>query len=1085
MKMTDRIFSPELLEKIHSLNTPLIKNIDRRLTELLAAGIYAHAKDHVIWIVGENENLGEKEEKLKQWLRFLGVDRNPVTAYIKPFADPYINNSSDFNTIRHKVNFASQLKQGKRLLVLTTLSALGIRLERKGDLSGFFMALKTGQEIPRDELTGRLISMGYRARGIVEEKGDIAWRGSIVDVFPIDANNPVRIEIEGEEVVSIRVFHPDTQKSIERIEYTTFPLARFFMDYKNNRDYCQEDVRRMVYLPYLLKKYRVIVSDIRKINNEFDKLMDNYEKLYHIALEKEAQPNLLYKPRHVFDFPLQKETFLSIDETYDDISGSSQWVRLKHSIIDFNQEDIGTVKDKIENRGYTLYGYSSEEKLLDNLEEYFGAFSHFPLDIPCSFENPTTRSLFLTRMDYRYMEKVQAIEEFNELKSDNLVKEIQEGDMVVHQEHGIGKFTGFTQLGFEGGTTEFLKIQYSSNEFLYVPVYQLDVLSKYVSFEGHSPRLDKMGGVSWRTKQNRARKSIVTYARELLLLYATRKAVSGSSYPRDPELEERLVQEFQYVETEDQKRAIREVSLDLEAEYPMDRLICGDVSFGKTEVALRATFRVVSNGKQVAVLCPTTILAYQHFNTFKKRFAHFPITVAMLSRLVSPSRRKKILKELKEGRVDVVIGTHSLIAKGVGFKRLGLYIIDEEQRFGVFQKEKLKKNREDIDALSLSATPIPRTLSLSMAGLQDISTIQTPPMGRIAIKNYVGLFSRDIIMSALLKEIERDGLVFIVYNNIEQIYTFQEQLRSWLPEVPTAVIHARMKTEVIEKSLMDFINKKHRVLISTTIIENGIDIPDVNTLIILGADRFGLTQLYQLRGRIGRGSRQAYAYFLVKSGQLTEKARMRLEAIREFADLGSGFKLAEFDLKLRGAGSLLGNKQHGHIEALGFDYYHKLLNKTVKELKGDIEKEKEIPIKINFSYSIEAEYIPDSAERIRVYRRIIESMEFEELDELRIELEDRYGRLPIGMERIFFAGGMRVMARKCRLEEVEVYTDKVYVRFPDTQFKFSLVNRSFLHHFRDFQLEIQDKRTCTVHFDDYDELLLAMKPICQVAREPE
>ncbi|MCP4157479.1 MAG: DEAD/DEAH box helicase, partial [bacterium] len=736
--------------------------------------------------------------------------------------------------------------------------------------------------------------------------------------------------------------------------------------------------------------------------------------------------------------------------------------------------DIGAIKDKIENNGCKLHVFSEDKKITRNLEELFGKFELIPKSFPFSFENTVTGSLFLTSGTYRFREKTGIIEESQELKGEKLVNEIQINDLVVHKTHGIGRFIGFTKLGFEDNISEFLKIGYLNNEFLYVPVYELDVLSKYVAFEGYSPKMDKMGGNSWLAKQKRAKKSIITFAKELLQLYAMRKAIKGNSYEKDYELEDRLEQNFRFVETEDQKRAIRAVFRDLEANFPMDRLICGDVSFGKTEVAIRAAFRVVCNGKQVALLCPTTILAYQHYSTFKKRFAPFPVNLAMLSRMVTAGKRKSIHKALTAGTIDIVIGTHSLLSKDIAFKRLGLYIIDEEQRFGVFQKEKLKKNRENIDALSLSATPIPRTLSLSLAGLQDISNIETPPIGRIAIKNYVGWFTKEILVSALLKEIERDGLVFIVYNNIEKIYTFQAQLQQWLPEIPSVVIHARMKGEVIEKNLLDFINKKYKVLISTTIIENGIDIPDVNTLIILGADRFGLTQLYQLRGRVGRGNRQAYAYFLVK-GHISDKARTRLDAIREFADLGSGYKLAELDLELRGAGSLLGNKQHGHIEALGFDYYHRLLNQTVKELKGEFEKEKEPQVKINFSYSISPDYIPNSSERIGFYRRILEAEEYGQLDELRMELYDRYGRLPASIEKVFFAGIIRVLAKKCRFEEVELFPSHVVIRFPEIDGGKPPVNKDFIKKFNAFDMLIMDEKTCEFRFDDYEEFIHRFK----------
>lgn len=1073
MNFIKNVFSRELMDLIKSSNTTDINNIDRDLEELLVAGIFAQEKRHLIWVVGENENLLEKRQKLKSWLRFLGVKEYCIRYYTKPFEDPYINNNIHFNAIGNKVYLVSALLDNKRLIVLTSRSALSIKIEKRTQLKDFFLKVAVDQIATRPDLTGKLISMGYRARSIVEEKGDVAWRGSIVDVFPLNSRHPARIEIEGDRIISIRWFNPDTQKSIEQIKYCLFPTARFFLDYETNADYFQSRKTGMVHLNQLLKDYRLIVSDRKKINDEFQKLLIHYDKIYEISQEKKENSNvsMLPNPLEIFDFPLDQEKLSSINETYDNISSSTELVKLRHSIIDFDQEDIGTIKDKIEHNDYHLSLFSRKQKIIDNLREYFEHFNYFDTELPYSFENTRTNTLFVTHRNFQFHEKIESSAKSEELKSENLAREIQVNDLVVHQKHGIGKFVGFKNLGFEGNVTEFLKIEYANNEFLYVPVYELDVLSKYVAFEGFNPQLDKMGGSTWRMKQKKAKNSIIVFAKELLQLYAMRKTIKGRSYHKDYEMEERLEQGFQFVETEDQKRAIRDVLTDLEAEYPMDRLICGDVSFGKTEVALRAAFRVVTGGKQVAVLCPTTVLAYQHYTTFKKRFASFPISIAMLSRMVSNRKKNSILKDLAEGRIDIIIGTHALISKDMNFKRLGLYIIDEEQRFGVFQKEKLKKDREDIDALSLSATPIPRTLSLSMAGLQDISPIQTPPIGRVAIKNYVGWFSREVVVSALLNEMERDGQVFIIYNNIEKIYSFQKQLQNWLPDVDSIVIHAQMHSDIIEKNLMDFIDKKYRVLISTTIIENGIDIPDVNTLIVLNADRFGLTQLYQLRGRIGRGNRQAFAYFLIQSNTISEKAKVRLDAIREFAELGSGYKLAEFDLKLRGAGSLLGNKQHGHIEALGFDYYHRLLNKTVKELKGEIEKEKESQIKINFSYSIEAEYIPNSTERITVYRRILEAKDFDELDDLRLELEDRYGRLPQSMEKIFYAGMIRVLSKQCHLEEVEVFPDKVKIRFPEITTGESLVDRRFLVKFREFDMEILDKRTSIFNFTDYREFI--------------
>ncbi|MGE5342519.1 MAG: helicase-related protein [Candidatus Omnitrophota bacterium] len=1067
MEILDLIFSPALQQsmKDHTSDTD-VNNIERDFSELVAAGLFYFQRRHLLWIVGENENLNEKKEKLELWLHALGIGQDHIRIhfYAIPFEDPYINNDSSVRAIGYKARLAAAILEDQPLIVITTLSALGLKIENRVDLPLFFLELKKDETMNRQYLIDELNAMGYQTRNIVEEPGDIAWRGSIVDVFPIDSDFPVRLEIEGDQVVSLRVFDPDSQKSLKHIPHIVFPICRFFFDYDTCADYFKGSQKGLEYLPQLLGNHCTLVSDKKKVIDEYRKLLDNYEKIYDIHLEEDPQ---IKPPSDWFRFQLDEEPIFNINETWDTISSDVEWVKVKKGLLEFDLQDIGYINEKLDKGQFQLYVFSPKQiKIPDSFKQVV----HIESRIPYSFENHHTRTIFLAERNFQYIEK---IERRSQVKSENLANEIQIGDVVVHKRHGIGKFIGFTRLTFEGNVTEFLKIEYLDSEYLYVPVYELDVLAKYAAFEGQAGKLDKLGGHTWEQKTKKAQKSIISFARELLELYATRKTVKGNAFPRDYELEEKLEAGFQYVETEDQKRAIKEVLADLEKEYPMDRLLCGDVSFGKTEVALRAALRVVANGKQVVVLCPTTILAYQHFTTFSRRLAGFPVTVAMLSRMVQPKRRKTVIKALAEGKIDIIIGTHSLISKHVTFKRLGLYIIDEEQRFGVFQKERIKTDREEIDVLSMSATPIPRTLSFSLAGLQDISIIQTPPIGRVAIKNYVGYFSRDIIVSAVLSEVERGGSVFIVYNDIGRIYEFKEDLQKWLPNIPSVVIHAQMKGEDIEANLMDFIDKKFRVLISTTIIENGIDIPDVNTLIILDADRFGLTQLYQLRGRIGRGNRQAYAYFLVRSMDLSEKAKARLEAIREFAELGAGYKLAEFDLKLRGAGSLLGNKQHGHIEALGFDYYHQLLANTIKELRGEIETKKESRIHIHFSYSIDAAYIKNSSERIMLYRRILEAEGLDSLEELRIELEDRYGRLPQSIDKIFFAGTIRLLMEAWQLEEVDVYLERVIMKFRDSAMPESLFESSkhVWHYPGNVKMEIIDPLTREFSFPDYKKFV--------------
>lgn len=1071
------IFGPQLERRIQEgAASPVIRleNIPGNLVELAVAGIYcldnpedSHAPRPLIWVTGINENFREKAARLRQWLAAFTSPTPRLRFYIPPFEDPYINNDCDPRATGYKVRLLSALQRGKGPppVIITNLAALNLRIEPRGKFPAFFQRLEVDGEADRDQLIEKLAAMGYRPRNIVEEQGDIAWRGSIVDVFPIDGMNPARIEIEGDTVVSIRLFDSDTQKSLKRISSISLSVSRFFLEHEHCKDYFNGDTGDMPYLTSLLGDYRMVVSDRRKISDEFQKLLNHYDKLYELA--SDAKP-----PAQLFAFPFDDERVISIDETWDDISAPKSELVPQKSIRDFNLDDLHTIRDKVDNMGYKLAIFSDKQDT-GHLTREFTSFQHIAARIPCSFENPLTRTIYLTEKTYRYTEKIK---KSTEIKSEQLLNEIQPGDLVVHQLHGIGRFTGFKKLTFENHISEFLKIEYLGKEYLYVPVYELDVLSKYVSFEGHSPKIDKMGGSSWSVKNKRAQKSIISFAKELLELYAMRKAIKGTSYSTDYELETKLGQGFEYVETEDQKRAIKDVSADLEAAFPMDRLICGDVSFGKTEVALRAAMRVVANGNQVALLCPTTILAFQHNSTFKKRFRQFPVTIAMLSRMVKAKRKKEILEQLAAGSIDIIIGTHSLLSKDIAFQRLGLYIIDEEQRFGVFQKEKLKQGREDIDVLSMSATPIPRTLSLSLAGLQDISTIQTAPIGRLAVKNFVGHFSREVVVSAILHEIERQGQVFIVYNDIERIYSFQKDLEDWLPEVSSVVIHAKMKSQDIEDNLMKFIEKDYQVLLSTTIIENGLDIPAVNTLIIMDAERFGLTQLYQLRGRIGRSNRQAFAYFLVKTMNISDKAKSRLEAIREFADLGSGFKLAEFDLKLRGAGSLLGNRQHGHIEALGFDYYHQLLVKTINELKGEDQKEKQGKVNIHFSYSIDSTYIKHSVERISLYRRILEAENFQRIDELKAELTDRYGRPHESVEKIFFAAMVRVMVKLYRLEEVDVYLDSVIIRFPDSpENRRKLTIQKYLPDTLIMEPLNGSELTWTFLFDDYKSFVADFK----------
>jgi len=1023
----ERVFSDGLRERLGGSAGISIGNVDPELRELVVAGALGLGRSSIIWVVGENEDFTEREARLRGWCEFLGIDPGPVFIYKRPFQDPYVNQGEDLSALRGKLRLIEGLKPGGRSLVVTTLSALSVRLEEPGAWPEISLTIRTAEPQDRNRFISRVQDMGYRVRDFVEGPGDMSWRGSIVDVFPVTVDFPLRIEFAAGRVASLRSFDLKTQKSISGHEAARISQSRFFRRHHTLADYLKGDKAAMVHLPEIVGDCRFFVNDMNRIDAEHSTLLRDYNHLFRMA--KKGDPDL--PPiGEVFDFTLDPSRTISLDEEYDEVSCPIELKKERKCLLEFTREDIDTVGRRVQLEGLSGTICSRKTDVLSELPEAWAGFTRLALHIPHSFENTVTRSLFITFRPYRSRDESPRIDT-DPAVYDPEVKKIHFGDLVVHKQHGIGRFVGIKWLEIGEHASEFLQVAYKGNEYLYVPVYELDVLEKYVAFEGIAPPLDRLGGKSWAVKQARARKSIVQFARELLELYAMRRSIRGNAYPRVPDLESRLQDEFRYVETEDQKRAIRDVLVDLESDHPMDRLLCGDVSFGKTEVAIRAALRVLSNGKQVALLCPTTILAMQHHQTFKTRFEPFPLQVALLSRMVPTAERQRIRRDLGEGRVDMVIGTHSLLSKDVEFKDLGLYIIDEEQRFGVFQKEKLKRGREDVDVLSLTATPIPRTLSLSLAGLQDLSIIQSPPIGRLAIKNFVGRYTKEMIISAVLAEMERDGLVYIVCSTIERLYAFMEECTSWLPAVPLSAIHAQMPTATIEKNLLGFIHKESRVLVSTTIIENGIDIPDVNTLIVIDADRFGLTQLYQLRGRIGRGNRQAFAFFLVRSTSIHDRARSRLQAIRDFADLGSGYKLAEFDMKLRGMGSLLGNRQHGHIEALGFDYYLELLNRTVKELKGEEEMAWESRIHIHFPYIIATEYIENTSERLRYYKRILETSRLDDLLELRRELLDRFGPFPAEFERVFLVALVRWLARIWRFPEVDVFEHRVLAVPPD------------------------------------------------------
>jgi transcription-repair coupling factor (superfamily II helicase) len=612
-------------------------------------------------------------------------------------------------------------------------------------------------------------------------------------------------------------------------------------------------------------------------------------------------------------------------------------------------------------------------------------------------------------------------------------RDLRPGDYVVHIDHGIARFGGLQTLDLGPRSGEFMLLYYADEAKLYVPVERLDLVQRYSSAEGHQPQLDRLGGLGWQKTKAKAKRAMRDMADELLRLYAERKLVGGYAFAADTPWQQEFEDGFPFVLTPDQETAIEDVKKDMQEPVPMDRLLCGDVGYGKTEVAMRAAFKSVMEGKQAAVLTPTTVLAYQHYDTFRNRFAPFPVKVELLSRFRTAKEQKEVVKKVETGEIDVIIGTHRMLSKDVRFKDLGLVVVDEEQRFGVAHKERLKQLKKRVDVLTLSATPIPRTLNMSLSGMRDMSLIETAPRDRLAIQTQVVQFSESVIKSAIDLELSRGGQVFFIHNRVETIETIAALVQRLVPQARLAIGHGQMNEKEMEKVMLDFIDYKYDVLVATTIIENGIDIPRANTIIINRADHYGLSQLYQLRGRVGRSNRRAYAYLLIPAEQeLTPIARRRLAAIREFSDLGAGFRIAALDLELRGAGSLLGGEQSGHLEALGFDLYTQMLERTVAEMRGEeVEDETSVTLNLAVDVAIPEDYISDMGQRLRTYKRVSSARDETTLQSIRTETEDRYGRIPLSVERLFSYARLRRTAEELGLISIDKTPDGIAAKFSE------------------------------------------------------
>ena len=930
--------------------------------------------------------------------------------------------------------------------------------------------LKIGNSISQEDLLQKLINLGYKRSTMVSDIGEFSIRGDITDVYTLE-ENPVRIEFWGDEIVDIRFFNNETQKSIEKIKQINIkPLYKFILPQNIPNDFPKELNEKLnnegffeginVYQSYFNENlvsifdyfddYVIVVDEYAEVSAKFQQIDDSFINNYNEALKTQ----MIYPLKEINHFTYTEITnqlasfqkiylnnFLS-DENNEVIDIDARNVQ----IFDANMDEVA--KFIQEHKGYQItIATDFQERVKEVLSEY-GLFDlKYIRNITSQGTEIrdgkilllTDRELFNKRQKEiptnrkrHYKEKAEYIESIND---------IQEGEYVVHSIHGVGIYKGLTKQEFDGQLKDYLTIEYANKDKLHIPAEQINMLCRYRGSGQIKPKLSRMGGSDWENTKTRVKKEVETIAYDLLRLYARRKMQTGIQFAPDSPLQLEMEDTFEYIETPDQLKAINQIKSDMESPNPMDRLVCGDVGFGKTEVAMRAMFKAVTSLKQVAVIVPTTVLALQHFQTVSERFKPFGIDVELLCRFRSLKERKETLKNIATGKCDVVIATHSLLQDNVQFKDLGLLVIDEEHRFGVRHKEKLKEFRENIDIISMSATPIPRTLYMSLSGIKDISVINTPPQNRLPIKTYVGEYNEQTVKNAIVNELDRDGQVFYLYNRVETIEEFKLELQKLVPQARIAIGHGQLSEKQLEDVIIGFDNHESDILLCTTIIENGLDIPNANTMIIHEADKLGLAQLYQLRGRVGRSEKQAYCYcFYKKNKELSEEATERLKAIKEFTTLGSGYRIAMRDVEIRGVGNILGTKQHGHMINVGFDTYCQLLEETVNELKGEtVKANKPTIVDINITAFIPDEWVGSTEQKMIEYKRLSDVKNETELNYIVSEWKDRFSRIPDEVENLIKLIQIRLAATECGVTIIREAGNDIRVYSPFTPYEWNII----------------------------------------------
>ncbi len=1054
------------------------------------------------------DSLRETSETFLMWLE--GPEARKVVASLPEFdCSPHESRSPHAEILERRAATLWNIGRGRtRVLVCSLPAALG-RFREASFYRSLALEVKPGDQLELKDLVEHLEQTGYETAEPVENLGQFSVRGGIVDVFPPQANSPLRLEFFGDQIESLREFEAETQRSRRPVPTVLLlPLAEVTRSNKIFDRILQTLIERSTenapshgeppwasgygsafpgwefYVPLVephphnllsLLTRPVLVWDepaerkqqlkrtLEDWNTEFDAVSDAVPARPRPAELFLTEEEFLASARQVSQLGLQE---LAMQGTSDpapavEIEGATRTgdvALLSQPAPKFRgsvKSMVEEVRKWLERRWQVVFVIATSgksDRLREILAEYDVPFATLP-SIPGNVP-PETGAVLLARGEVRegviFPELSLVFLSDNDLfgafawsapvRRERLaassfisdLRDLKVGDYVVHLDHGIGLYQGLRQLSVEGVSRDFMLLTYQDDAKLYVPLERLDLVEKFRrSGDGAKPALDRLGGATWARTKSRVKHALRDMAQELLQVYAQRKTSGGVPFSSDTPWQKEFEDAFEFEETPDQLTALEELKRDLESPQPMDRLLCGDVGYGKTELAMRAAFKVAQDGKQVAILAPTTVLAFQHYTTFSQRMSAFPLRVEMLSRFRSAAEQKKVIADTEAGRVDILIGTHRLLSSDVRFHDLGLLIVDEEQRFGVAAKEKLKKLKAGIDVLTMSATPIPRTLHMSIGGLRDLSIIETPPRGRLAIQTVVAPFSDGLLQSAVLHEMERNGQVYFVHNRVESIFSIAALLQRLVPTARIGVAHGQMGERELEKVMLKFIRGEYDVLASTALIENGLDIPRANTILVNHADRFGMADLYQLRGRVGRSDRRAYAYFLVPAEEaLSPTARRRLAAIKEFSELGAGFRLAALDLELRGAGNLLGAEQSGHLNAVGLDLYLQMLEETVRELKGGSPKpEVRTSLNLGLDIKIPDTYIADESQRLRMYKRISALATGEDHRQLEAELADRYGPIPPSVKNLLSYALLKSAAVSVLVQSIERKAERIWVRF--------------------------------------------------------